>query len=122
MSENYAQIAELMLNELVEPLADKGIKLEWTGDVPNALASKRASGVRGARDLRNVIRREVEDKIAAAIIDRIDVVPINAESMKLEVKLKTDLSTEIAYIRDDERFVRRSGHICKKMIDSYKMQ
>ena len=62
------------------------------------------------------------DEMAKAIIDRIDVVPINAESMKLEVKLKTDLSTEIAYIRDDERFVRRSGHICKKMIDSYKMQ
>ena len=62
------------------------------------------------------------DEMAKAIIDRIDVVPINAESMKLEVKLKTDLSAEIAYIRDDERFVRRSGHICKKMIDSYKMQ
>lgn len=33
--------------------------------------------------------------------------------MKLEVKLKTGLSAEIAYIQADERYVRRSGHICK---------
>ncbi len=62
------------------------------------------------------------DEMTKAIIDRIDVVPINEKSMKLEVKLKTGLSAEIAYIQADERYVRRSGHICKKMIDSYKMQ
>lgn len=62
------------------------------------------------------------DELTKAIIDRIDVVPINEESMKLEVKLKTDLASEIAYIRSNERLIRCSGHISKKMIDSYKMQ
>lgn len=62
------------------------------------------------------------DEMTKAIIDRIDVVPINRESMKLEVKLKTNIAAEISYIRNDGRCVRRSGHISKKMIDSYKMQ
>ncbi|WP_295090645.1 recombinase family protein [Ruminococcus sp.] len=62
------------------------------------------------------------DEMTKAIIDRIDVVPINRESMKLEVKLKTNIAAEISYIRNDGRCVRRSGHIIKKMIDSYKMQ
>ena len=53
------------------------------------------------------------DEMTKAIIDRIDVVPINEKSMKLEVKLKTGLSAEIAYIHANERYVRRSGHICK---------
>ncbi len=55
------------------------------------------------------------DEMTKAIIDRIDVVPINEKSMKLEVKLKTGLSAEIAYIQADERYVRRSGHICNMM-------
>lgn len=62
------------------------------------------------------------DEMTKAIIDRIDVVPINEDSMKLEVKLKTNISAEITYERSEGRFVRRSGHISKKMIDSYKMQ
>ncbi|WP_028516892.1 recombinase family protein [Ruminococcus flavefaciens] len=62
------------------------------------------------------------DEMTKAIIDRIDVVPINRESMKLEVKLKTKIAAEISYIRNDGRCVRRSGHISKKMIDAYKMQ
>jgi DNA invertase Pin-like site-specific DNA recombinase len=62
------------------------------------------------------------DEMTKASIDRIDVVPINRESMKLEVKLKTNIAAEISYIRNDGRCVRRSGHISKKMIDSYKMQ
>lgn len=62
------------------------------------------------------------DEMTKAIIDRIDVVPINEGSMKLEVKLKTNLASEITYIRSDDRYFRSSGHISKKMIDSYKMQ
>ena len=62
------------------------------------------------------------DEMTKAIIDRIDVVPVNDTSMKLEVKLKTDLFAEISYIRNGVRYGRRSGHISKKMIDAYKMQ
>jgi len=67
--ENYARIAELMLKELVEPLRDKGIEFKWDGDVPIRLASMTEDGARGARDLRNVIRRNVEDSIATIIVN-----------------------------------------------------
>lgn len=67
--ENYADIAKLMLSELEEPLRDKGITLKYEEDVPMAIVKKMDSGVRGARDLRNVIRRNIEDKIADIIIE-----------------------------------------------------
>ena len=67
--DNYSDIAVLMLSELEEPLKDKGIKLTYDEDVPKTLVSKMDSDVRGARDLRNVIRRNIEDKIADIIID-----------------------------------------------------
>ena len=70
---------------------------------------------------RQMTKDEV-DEMAKAIIDRIDVVPVNGNTMKLEVKLKTDLYAEITYLRAGGRYARRSGGISKKMIDAYKMQ
>ena len=58
-----------MLTELVEPLRDKGIEFTWDESVPKLIASMSEGGLRGARDLRNNIRRQVEDKIANAIVD-----------------------------------------------------
>ncbi|MBR3268170.1 MAG: recombinase family protein [Oscillospiraceae bacterium] len=70
---------------------------------------------------RQMTKEEV-DEMTKAIIDRIDVVPANEKTMKLEVKLKTDLYSEIMYLRTGARYARRSGGISKKMIDAYKMQ
>ncbi|MBQ9965022.1 MAG: ATP-dependent Clp protease ATP-binding subunit, partial [Clostridia bacterium] len=67
--ENYVEIAALMLTELVEPLRDRGIALTWTEDVPAYFAEKAHGGKRGARDLRNAIRREAEDVIASRIVE-----------------------------------------------------
>lgn len=64
----YKQIAVLMLSELVTPLNERGIKFTWSTDVPQHLAEKTNGGKRGARDLRNAIRREVEDQIATLIV------------------------------------------------------
>ncbi len=72
-NENYEKIAVLMLKELVEPLSDKGIKFSWEDDVPSAIVSKMSDNARGARDLRNIIRRSVEDRIASLIVDNIGV-------------------------------------------------
>ena len=70
--ENYEKIANLMLTELVEPLDEKGIRLTWSDEVCAYLAKKSDGGVRGARELRNVIRREIEDEIANIIIEHSD--------------------------------------------------
>ncbi len=70
--ENFVDIARLMLTELVDPLAERGIALTWTDAALSALAEKSHGGKRGARDLRNLIRREVENKIAETIVNRHD--------------------------------------------------
>ena len=57
-----------MLKELVGPLSDKAIRFTWSDDVPELLAKQSAGGTRGARDLRNAVRRQVEDKIAEMIV------------------------------------------------------
>ena len=66
--QDYIRIAELMLKELVGPLSDKAIRFTWSDDVPELLAKQSAGGTRGARDLRNAVRRQVEDKIAEMIV------------------------------------------------------
>ena len=67
---DFESIAVLMLNELVESMQDKGIKLTWDDELPIKLAEMVGdNNGRGARDLRNVIRRNIEDKIAEIIVD-----------------------------------------------------
>ncbi len=67
--ENLESISVLMLDELVEPLRDKGIAFTYDESVPKLIAKMSQNGLRGARDLRNNIRRNVEDKIASAIVE-----------------------------------------------------
>ena len=73
--EDFRRIADLMLQELVGPLQERGIAFRWTPEATAALAAKAVGGKRGARDLRNAVRREVEDRIAALIVDRCDDPP-----------------------------------------------
>ena len=70
--EAFKKIAVLMLDEFKEPLRDKGITFTYTDEAVAELAKDSVGGTRGARDLRNNIRRKVEDKIAERIIDNID--------------------------------------------------
>lgn len=71
--EDYEKIAILLLDELVASLKEKDIAFKYTADVPAYLAKKGHGGARGARDLRNLIRKEIEDEIANIIIDNADV-------------------------------------------------
>ncbi len=83
-SEDYARIAVLMLDELKSALHDKSITLEYAEDVPMALVEKMDGNVRGARDLRNVIRRNAEDKISSYLVEHygepIQTVRLTAEN------------------------------------------
>ena len=73
-NEDYVKIAELLLSELGESLQEKFIDFKWTEEVKKYLADKAEGGSRGARDLRNLIRKEIEDEIANIIIDNADSV------------------------------------------------
>jgi ATP-dependent Clp protease ATP-binding subunit ClpA len=67
--EDYIKIAKILIDEYRPALDEKGIKLEVTDDVYEYIAEKSVDGVRGARDVRNCIRKEIEDKIADIIIE-----------------------------------------------------
>ena len=67
--DDYKRIAVLMLRELVDPLLDKGITFTWNDEATTLIAEKSVDGPRGARDLRNVIRKNVEDVITEKIVN-----------------------------------------------------
>ena len=69
---NYADIARLNLEEMRNPLKEKGIALTISDEVYPAVAKKAFGGKFGGRDIRRVIRTDVEDKVANAIIDNSD--------------------------------------------------
>ena len=79
----FKKIAVLMLDEFKEPLRDKGITFTYTDEAVAELAKESVGGTRGARDLRNNIRRKVEDKIAEKIIDNIDT-PVTSITVDVE--------------------------------------
>ncbi len=71
-SEDYKRIAGLMLSEYKEPLAEKGIRFTYDESVCEFVADSASGGNSGARDLRNFIRKNVEDKVTNELIARRD--------------------------------------------------
>lgn len=67
--ESLAKIAELMLNELKDSLSERLIDFKFDNSVCTYLAEKCGNGKRGARELRNTIRREIENKLVDIIVD-----------------------------------------------------
>ena len=66
---NFAGIAHIMLDELQKSLEDKGLHFTWDEDVEDYLVKKSYSVTYGARNLRRTIQKELEDVMAAQIID-----------------------------------------------------
>ncbi|MGN0558300.1 MAG: ATP-dependent Clp protease ATP-binding subunit [Acutalibacteraceae bacterium] len=89
--DDFKKISALMLGEYTETLLEKGIKFTFDEKACSALAEKSASGKSGARDLRNIIRKEVEDKIACAIIDSKgeQISAINVTAQDSQIVLQT---------------------------------
>ena len=69
---DYEKIAALMLQELVEPMKEKGITFGWDETVLALIAKEAYGNKSGARDLRRVIRRQVEDPICTLLVEQID--------------------------------------------------
>ncbi len=66
--EDYKKIAALMLDEYTGALGERGIALRYSEEVCGLLAEKSIHGQSGARDLRNNLRRMVEDKLASLLV------------------------------------------------------
>lgn len=87
--ENFAGIAGLMLDEMKSPLEEKHISLRYTDEALKTIAHKAYGQKIGARDIRRVIRNEVEDKIAELLIDKgegaVSAVAISADNGEIKV-------------------------------------
>ena len=70
--ENFSAIARIMLGELKDSLSEKGLHFSYDDAVVDYLTHKSFSTTYGARNLRRTIQKELEDEIAARIINSYD--------------------------------------------------
>ena len=89
-AEDYERIAALRLDELRQPLMEKGISLSYDDAALKAIAKKSHGNKGGARDLVRVIRKDIEDKVCELIVDNADKklsgIAVSAEEGEITVK------------------------------------
>ena len=68
--ETFRGIAALILGELKDVMAEKRIDFAWDDAVVDYLVEKSYSVAYGARNLRRQIQKDIEDAIAAEIVDK----------------------------------------------------
>ena len=87
----YKGIAGLMIGEMKEPLLEKNITLNVSDEAYELVAKKASGGKFGGRDVRKVVRKDIEDKVANIIVEadgnisQIDVVA-DGEEIKVTGK------------------------------------
>ena len=88
---NFRAIAALMLGELRENMERKNIVLTWDDSLVDHLVREGYSVTYGARNLRRLIQKQVEDQIAEGIIARrgesSSQIMLSAENGKVEVRI-----------------------------------
>jgi len=96
--EHIRQIVELMLSQIGAQLKEKDIKLEITDEAKDFLGEKGYDPAFGARPLRRVIERMVEDPLSEALLesrfnpgDTIQIDCQNEEIVLSSVELVTPL-------------------------------
>ena len=88
--ENFLGIADIMLSELKDSLAMRGLCLTWDESVRQLLVKEAYSVTYGARNLRRAIQRLLEDPISEKIIDSFEH-PISSIALSV-----TDGKVELA--------------------------
>ena len=87
--ENFRGIAALMLSEVRDVLAEKKLALTWDESLIDYLVKKGYSVTYGARNLRRLIQKEIEDEIAAALIEKrgegVKEIALSASAGKVQV-------------------------------------
>ena len=87
--DSFEKIAALLLDELKEPLADKGIAFDYDEAALQAIADKAYGNKGGARDLRKVIRQDVEDPLCSLLVEQGDAAPtvirVTAENGRIQL-------------------------------------
>ena len=90
--ENFRAIAVLMLGEVRQVLGEKNISLVWDESLLDYLVRKAYSVTYGARNLRRLIQKEIEDVLAQRIIDRrgegITEIALSAPEGEIRMEMK----------------------------------
>ena len=90
--ENFLGIADIMLNELKDNLAVRGLNVTWDASLGEYLAEKAYSVTYGARNLRRTIQTQLEDPISQKIIDSfekpISSIEISVQGGEVQVDAK----------------------------------
>lgn len=89
--QNFEKISRLMLDELVDGLKDKAIELVYDDSVPVYLAKLAYGSKKNARGLRDAVRREVEEKLANAMVFSNEEV-INKFSISADSEIKIQIN------------------------------
>ena len=89
--ENFSGIARIMLNELKASLSEKGFTFRYDDALVDYLVEKSYSLTYGARNLRRLIQKELEDPMASRIIDNFEhpITQISATAQDGAVQLYT---------------------------------
>ena len=87
---DFEKIAALRLDELREPLREKGIALSYDGAALAAIAEKSFGQKGGARDLVRAIRKDVEDRVCELMVEnadkKLEAISVTAENGEITVK------------------------------------
>ncbi|MBQ8216503.1 MAG: ATP-dependent Clp protease ATP-binding subunit [Oscillospiraceae bacterium] len=90
--ENFRGIAKLMLEELSAVLSERGKKLTWDESLIDHLVKSGYSVTYGARNLRRLIQKEIEDVVAQKVIEKrgenASVIELSAEDGKVQVNVR----------------------------------
>ena len=88
--DNFKDIAKIMLEELRGVLTDKGIAFQYGDDLLEHLVKQSFSMAYGARNLRRQIQKDLEDPIAAKLIESyaspLSAITVKVEEEKVEVE------------------------------------
>ncbi len=89
---NFRSIAELMLTEVKDAIAERGITLSWNDTLVDYLVKHSYSVTYGARNLRRTIQKDVEDAIAEKVIERrgenVARIRLSASDDKVKVEVR----------------------------------
>lgn len=84
----YKGIAGLMIGEMKEPLLEKNITLNVSDEAYVLVAKKASGGKFGGRDVRKVVRKDIEDKVANIIVEadgNISQIDVDADGDEIKV-------------------------------------
>ena len=84
----YKGIAGLMIGEMKQPLLEKNITLNVSDEAYELVAKKASGGKFGGRDVRKVVRKDIEDKVANIIVEadgNISQIDVDADGDEIKV-------------------------------------